>query len=268
MAFLTLPDGVPMYYEDHGEGSPVVLIHGWTMNGTFWGQNVPALSGAHRVINVDLRGHGQSGKTDSGHTIAQYAADVHHLIRHLDLGETSLVGWSMGTAVILSYAEQFGTDLVSSTTLVDQSPRFLNGPDWDFPLFGAYTPADIGELVQGLHHARPLVVKPFIADCFASTPPAEVVDAVYAETTKMSTSAAADVWFDMAYADFRPVLPHLDVPTLLAYGQQSKIFPGDLDKWLSTRLPDAHLAPFAQSGHAPFSEEPDLFNKTLLDFLG
>lgn len=268
MAFLTLPDGVPMYYEDQGEGPALVLIHGWTMNGTFWAQNVPALSSSHRVINVDLRGHGQSGKTDAGHTIAQYAADVHFLIRQLGVDSATLVGWSMGTAVVLSYVQQFGTDTIRSAVLVDQSPRFLSAPGWDFPLFGSYTPADMAELVQGLHHARPLVVKPFVADCFAEEPPAEVVDAVYAETTKTSTSAAAAVWFDMAYADFRSVLPDLDVPTLLAYGAKSKIFPGDLDQWMATQLPDATVVPFEQSGHAPFSEEPERFNEVLLDFLG
>lgn len=267
MAFLTLPDGVPMYYEDDGTGPAVILIHGWTMNGSFWAQNVPALAGSHRVVNVDLRGHGQSGKTDAGHTIAQYAADVHHLIRHLGLRDVTMVGWSMGTAVTLSFIEQFGTGLLKSTALVDQSPRFLSAPDWDFPLFGAYTPADIAALVQGLHHARPVVAKPFIADCFASEPPSEVTDAVYAETTKTSTGAAADVWFNMAYADFRSVLPSVDVPTLLAYGKRSKIFPGDLDQWMATQLPDAHVVPFEQSGHAPFSEEPDAFNEALLGFL-
>ena len=268
MAYLTLPDGLPLYYEDDGQGPAVVLIHGWTMNGTFFAGNVPALSAAHRVINVDLRGHGQSGKTDAGHTIAQYAADVHYLIRALDLGKVSLVGWSMGTAVILSFVEQFGTSMVRSTALVDQSPRFLSAPDWDFSLFGSYTPADITELVQGMQHARPVVAKPFIADCFADTPPDEVVDAVYAETTKMSTGAAVAVWFDMAYADYRSVLPAVDVPTLLAYGARSKIFPGDLDAWIAERLPDAQVVSFEQSGHAPFSEEPELFNEKLLGFLG
>lgn len=268
MAFLILPDGLPMYYEDDGDGPAVVLLHGWTMNGTFWAQNVPALAGSHRVINVDLRGHGQSGKTETGHTIAQYAADVHFLINALGLDKVTLVGWSMGTAVTLSFVEQFGTKLVRSTVLVDQSPRFLSAPDWDFPLFGSYTSADVTELVQGLQHARPVVAKPFIADCFADIPPDEVVDAVYAETTKMSTRAAADVWFNMAYSDFRPMLPAVDVPTLLAYGVRSKIFPGNLDRWMATQLPDAQVVPFEHSGHAPFSEESDRFNETVLGFLG
>lgn len=267
MPFVTLRDGVPLYYEDEGSGAAVILIHGWTMNGTFWAQNVPALSASNRVINVDLRGHGKSGKTDSGHTIQQYAADIHQLIRHVGLRDVTLVGWSMGTAVALSFVEQFGTELLRSLAFVDQSPRFLNASDWEFGLFGSYTPADLAEFVQGMHHARPVVVKPFIADCFAVEPPADVVDAVYAQTTQMSTGAAVDVWFDMAYADFRSVLPAVNVPTMLAYGKKSKIFPGDLDQWLAAQLPDPHVVAFEESGHAPFSEEPERFNEVLLDFL-
>ncbi|GAA2355276.1 alpha/beta fold hydrolase [Nonomuraea africana] len=267
MSYLELPDGVPLYYEDHGSGPAVLLIHGWTMNSTFWGQNVGALSESNRVITVDLRGHGLSGKTDDGHTLSQYARDVRILLEHLQVSDVSMVGWSMGTAVILSYVQQFGCDLLRSAVFVDQSPRFLDGEGWEFPLLGGYSTTDLAVFAQGVRYARPSVIKPFIAACFAETPPDEVIDAVYAETTKMATSAALAIWYDMAYADLRPVLPALTVPTLLVYGARSKIFPGDLDEWLAGRLPKAQVARFDNSGHAPFSEEPDKFNETLGAFL-
>ncbi|MEU0565244.1 alpha/beta hydrolase [Nonomuraea sp. NPDC005983] len=267
MPYLELPDGVPMYYEDHGSGPAVLLIHGWTMNSTFWQQNVGTLAEANRVITVDLRGHGLSGKTDDGHTLAQYARDVRTLLTHLQVTDVCLVGWSMGTAVILSYVQQFGCDLVRSAVFVDQSPRFLDADDWEFPLLGGYSTTDLAVFTQGVRYARPSVVKPFIAACFAETPPDEVIDAVYAETTKMSTSAALSIWYDMAYADLRPVLPSVSVPTLLMYGARSKIFPGKLDDWLAEQLPQAQVARFDNSGHAPFSEEPDRFNEILHVFL-
>jgi non-heme chloroperoxidase len=74
MPYLELSDGVPLYYEDHGNGRPIVLIHGWTMNSTFWQQNAPALATGNRVVTLDLRGHGASGKTDDGHTLASMRA--------------------------------------------------------------------------------------------------------------------------------------------------------------------------------------------------
>ncbi|WP_280421061.1 alpha/beta fold hydrolase [Nocardia carnea] len=267
MPYLELSDGVPLYYEDHGAGRPVLLIHGWTMNSTFWAQNVPVLAEGHRVITVDLRGHGASGKTEDGHTLAQYARDVHSLIRHLALDQVSLAGWSMGVAVILSYVRQFGCAGLRSVVFVDQSPRFLDTPDWGFPLQGGYSENDLALFVQAVRYARPSVIKPFIAACFADTPPDEVIDAVYAETMKMPTAAACAIWYDMAFADFRQTLPEVTVPALLIYGARSKIFPGPLDEWLATRLPTAEVARFEHSGHAPFSEEPDRFNEVLTGFL-
>jgi non-heme chloroperoxidase len=267
MPYLELPDGVPLYYEDQGSGRPVVLIHGWTMNSTFWQQNVPALAAGNRVITLDLRGHGASGKTDDGHTLAQYARDIRSLLDHLAIRDACLVGWSMGTAVILAYVRQFGCDRLRSVVFVDQSPRFLNADGWDFPILGGYTTSDIAVFTQDLEHARPSVIKPFIAACFAETPSDEVIDAVYAETTKTPTSVARTIWYDLAYADLRPVLADVRVPALLVYGAQSKIFPGPVDEWLASRLPDAKVVRFERSGHVPFFEEPERFNEVLGDFL-
>ncbi|WP_280251161.1 alpha/beta fold hydrolase [Nocardia abscessus] len=267
MPYFELPDGVPMYYEDHGTGRPVVLVHGWTMNSTFWAQNVPALAAGNRVINLDLRGHGASGKTDDGHNLAQYARDIRSLLDHLSLDDVCLVGWSMGTAVILAYIQQFDCERLHSVVFVDQSPRFLDAPGWDFPLQGGYSQSDLAVFVQAVKYARPSVIKPFIAACFADTPPPEVIDAVYAETAQTPTGAACAVWYDMAFADFRPVLPEVTVPALLIYGAQSKIFPGPLDEWLAAQLPNAKAVRFEHSGHAPFSEEPERFNEALAEFL-
>ena len=267
MSYLELSDGVPLYYEDHGAGRPVVLIHGWTMNTTFFAPTVPALSEDHRVVTVDMRGHGNSGKTEDGHTLGQYARDLRVLMQHLELDDVSLVGWSMGAAVIFAYIRQFGCSRIRSTVIVDQSPRFLDAPDWEFPLMGGYSQNDLALFVQAVRYARPSAIKPFIASCFAETPPDEMVDAAYAETMKMSTAAACAIWYDMAFADFRTVLPQLEVPTLLAYGAQSKVFPGPLDEWMAGQLPEPTVARFDNSGHVPFAEEAERFNKVLAGFL-
>lgn len=267
MPYLELSDGVPLYYEEQGSGRAVILVHGWTMNSTFWSDNVGTLAEHNRVITLDLRGHGRSGKTPDGHTLAQYARDVAELMHALAVTDACLAGWSMGTAVILSYVRQYGCDGLRSAVFVDQSPRFLDGPDWEFPLTGGYSRVDLAVFAQSVRHARPSVIKPFIAACFADEPSADVVDAIYAETTQTPTDAALSVWMDMANADLRPVLADVTVPTLLIYGERSKIFPGDLAGWLGQRLPKAEIERFAGSGHAPFAEEPEHFNDTVAGFL-
>lgn len=115
MAYTETPDGVPLYYEYYGDGKGILLIHAWTMNAEYWWQkNMPELSNSHRVIALDLRGHGLPGKTDEGHRLDQYARDVRHLLGALELAEVTMVGWSMGTSIILSYLTQFGADEVRS----------------------------------------------------------------------------------------------------------------------------------------------------------
>src|SRR3712207_6108057 len=101
------------------------------MNAEYWRQkNTPELTKSHRVVALDLRGHGLSGKTGEGHMLAQYARDLRYLYEALDLAGVTLVGWSMGASVILDYLTRFGADEVRSVAFVEQSPRYLSAPGW------------------------------------------------------------------------------------------------------------------------------------------
>ena len=103
MPHLELSDGVPLYFEDHGDGEPLVLVPGWTITTRFWERQVADLARDHRVVTLDLRGAGNSGKTPDGHSLAGYASDLDELLRHLDLRDVTLVAWAMGVSVSLSY---------------------------------------------------------------------------------------------------------------------------------------------------------------------
>ncbi len=108
--YLETKDGAKIYYEDHGEGQPIVLVHGWMCSSRFWQKNVPGLANEFRVVTPDLRGHGNSSKVLTGHTIKQYARDIRELIEDLALQNIVLVGWSLGGPVVLSYYEQYPKD--------------------------------------------------------------------------------------------------------------------------------------------------------------
>ena len=247
----------------------MLLIHAWTMNAEYWWQkNIPELAESHRVVALNLRGHGLSGKTDEGHRLAQYARDVHHLLSALDLAEVTLVGWSMGASVILDYLTQFGTDGIRSVAFVEQSPRYLSAPDWEYPLAGDYSPEALAAFNQDLRFDRPGAAKRFIRSMFSEAPPADAIDEMYAETTKTPTSVAVATMTDMTYADLRPALEKVTVPTLLLYGAQSKLFPEDLGSWLQGQIPDSKLVMFEESGHCPFWEEPEKFNREVAGFVG
>src|ERR1051326_4331031 len=92
---------IELYYEDHGKGSPVVLIHGWPLSGASWEKQTAALLAAgHRVITYDRRGFGRSSKVGSGYNYDTFAADLDRLLRKLDLKKIALVGFSMGSGEV------------------------------------------------------------------------------------------------------------------------------------------------------------------------
>jgi pimeloyl-ACP methyl ester carboxylesterase len=269
MAYLETPDAIPLYYEEHGEGETILLVHGWACNAEYWWQkNVPALAEEYHVVALDLRGHGLSGKNDEGHTLAQYARDVRHLVESLDLADVTFVGWSMGTHVALSYFEQFGSADVSAFVFVDMSPYWFSEEGWEYPVFGEFSPEALAGVVEMLQNDRAGFVKgQLLEGFFAERPPAETIDEMYAEMTKTPTSVGVAMAEAMATADFRGTVAEVDVPTLLAYGGQGAIFPGPLGEWMHEHIPDSELVTFEASSHCPFWEEPERFNRELARFV-
>ena len=95
-----------------------------------------------------------------------------------------MLGWSMGASIILSYLTQFGADEIRFVTFVEQSPRYLSAPDWEYPLGGGYYPENLATFNHNLRFDRPSAAKRVIGSMFAEPPPAENIDEMYAETTK------------------------------------------------------------------------------------
>src|SRR5271163_903757 len=117
---------IEIYYEDHGAGQPVVLIHGYPLSGRAWDKQVPVLLGAgHRVITYDRRGFGASSQPATGYDYDTFAADLAALLEHLDLREAVLVGHSMGTGEITRYLGAYGSARVAKGVLVSPIPPFL-----------------------------------------------------------------------------------------------------------------------------------------------
>ncbi len=110
---------IELYYEDHGAGKPVVLIHGWPLSGRSWESQVPALVEAgYRVISYDRRGFGQSSQPWSGYDYKTLTSDLDALMKHLDLKDTTLVGFSMGGGEVAHYVGRFGTERVSKVVFM------------------------------------------------------------------------------------------------------------------------------------------------------
>src|ERR1700737_817202 len=115
MAYLTVgkensSSNIDLYYEDHGTGQPVVLIHGYPLSGRAWDRQVPVLLDAgHRVIPSDRRGVGEASQPPGGYDYDTFAADLAALLEHLDLRDAVLVGHSMGTGEVTRYLGSYGS---------------------------------------------------------------------------------------------------------------------------------------------------------------
>src|ERR1035441_5207990 len=117
---------IDLYYEDHGSGKPVVLIHGYPLSGASWEKQVAALLAAgHRVITYDRRGFGKSSQPPTGYNCDTFAEDLHELVTQLKLSDFALVGFSMGGGEVARYFVKYGSKGVSKAVIISGVPPFL-----------------------------------------------------------------------------------------------------------------------------------------------
>ena len=257
MPFLVTADEIPLYYEDEGprSSSAIFLIPAEPFNSKFWQKNIPDLSQAVRVVSMDVRGRGESGKTDDGHTLAQYARDFRDMLEELGLKKIVAVGWSMGAAIIWSYIQQYGEEFLAGFVDVDQRPyRFVSYDDFQYRLVGIRS--------SRLANHRKGVLDYFGPEAKIDN---DLVDWMAYECMKTPTNAHKAAAYESYFADFRPVLSTMRVPSrifLPRYGVVDEA----MAKVLKDGLRDSKIIRFEHSGHMAPWTEADKFNKELLSF--
>jgi non-heme chloroperoxidase len=263
MPMLDLPGGASLAYDDQGAGRPLVLIHGVSMSRRFFERNVGPLSQRFRVVNVDLRGHGDSPPSEGGHGVAQYARDVHELIGALGLDGAVLVGWSMGSMVAWDLIRQFGTDGLGGHVVVSQGPSDLKRDDWEL---GSFSLNDLFGLLAGAQADYRALMDEFVPDMFMDELPAEELEMLIGETQRIGANAGTCILLDQSLQDYRDVVGSHALPTLLTWGRDEKLIGVASGEWLAAHQP-AELVIFERSGHCPMWEEPDRFNQVVGDFV-
>lgn len=260
MPYVALPDGVPLYVEEHGEGPVVVLVPGWTITTAFWRRQVAGLAQDHRVVTLDLRGAGRSGKTPDGHTLQGYADDLGHVLDALDLRDVTLVGFAMAASVCALHLVADGAR-VSRLVWVDHSPCFFTGPDWSLGLFGDFGPRQLDATLHGLRHDRIAVTEGMLDLMFS---PRE--DWMLPELLQTPTEVAVTMLHAVATADLRPLLPRIRQPVLSVNGERSAV-PAAVGAWLAAAVPDGRSVVLPGAGHAPFWDDPDGFDAAVRGFV-
>jgi non-heme chloroperoxidase len=263
--------GIEIYYEDHGAGQPVVLIHGYPLSGRGWDKQVPALLEAgYRVITYDRRGFGQSSRPAAGYDYDIFAADLSTLLEHLNLHDAILAGHSMGTGEVTRYLGRYGSARVAKGVLVAPIPPYLlqtaDNPDGVpqalFDGFAAAARADTPAWMKGF------LENFYNIDTLRGT---LVSDQAFQASWNLAVTAsatAAVACIGTWATDFRDDLPRIDVPILVIHGDADQVLP--LDKTAS-RLPelikDVHLVVVEGGPHAIPWTHADQVNTALLDFI-
>lgn len=267
--YLEAEDGAKIYYEDHGEGHPLLLVHGWMCSSKFWQKNVPDLAKAFRVVAVDLRGHGNSSKTLTGHTVRQYARDVREVIEHLGLHDIVLVGWSLGGPVALSYYEQYGRDArLKALGLLDSAPFPFSSAGWNSHALKNYNFDGMNATFAALTANPRKFAIAFTTKMFKQKPSDADMDWVVAELMKTPTWIAEAVYSTFLMSDYAKSLPTIKVPVIV-FAANSGVFHNGIamGKAIAAQVPQGTFIPFEDAGHILFYEQPQKFNAAITDFV-
>jgi non-heme chloroperoxidase len=269
MPTITTNDGVQLYYEDVGDGRPLILIPGWSCTHHFFQKNIATLAQSCRVIAPDMRAHGDSAKVAWGHRIARYAKDVKDLIEALRLEHVTVLGWSMGAAICWSYLDLFGNDHLAGHVSVDQSPRQYYNETWRWGQPGCYDAEALAIFTVRLEYDAGGVARGLVPLCFGEMyqpTPAEL-EALARELDKCPPTVKAGIMADHTHLDWRDLFPLIRLPVLVCVGRQSKIFPWQGSAYVGEHIAGAQTVFFEHSGHMPFYEEPEQFNQVVRDFV-
>ena len=263
--------GIELYYEDHGTGPAVVLIHGYPLSGRAWDKQLPVLLDAgHRVITYDRRGFGKSSQPVVGYDYDTFAADLSALLEHLDLREVVLVGHSMGTGEVTRYLGRYGSARVAKAVLISPIPPYLLQAD-DNPegvpqsLFDGFAEAARAD--------TPAWMKGFLDNFYnVSTLRGTLLsDQAYQASWNLAVTAsatAAVACIQTWATDFRDDLPKIDVPVLVIQGDADQVLPLDkTGKRLPGLIKDGRLVIVEGGPHAIAWTHASQVNSALLDFL-
>ena len=257
-------NGADLFYRDAGEGVPLVFLHGVMASHRFFESQLTGLSAAYRTVAFDFRGHGRSEKTDLGHTVAQYARDLHAFLDHLDLEDVVLVGWSMGALVSWDYVDQFGTNSIRALVDVDMEASRFQWDDYDYGI------TDIDGLKATLslvQQDRSSLIDRATEQGFAKPPADETRTLQFDELSRTPAPIKSAILFDALTRDYRDVLPGIDVPVLVCAGADEKRGTVASVRNVANMVPDSRFVRFEDSGHCPTVEEPGRFNRELSEFI-
>lgn len=262
---------IDLYYEDHGSGQPVVLIHGYPLSGASWErQSTALLAAGHRVVAYDRRGFGKSSQPTTGYNYDTFAEDLRKVVTQLQLQDVALVGFSMGGGEVARYLGKYGSKGVSKAVFISAVPPFLlKTPD---------NPEGVdGSVFEGIQKAIVTDRYAFFSEFFknfyntdlllgkrVSEQVVQVSWNIAAGASATACLACVPTW----YEDFRKDLTHIDVPTLVIQGDADRIVPVSASGLRTAKLIEgARLVVVKDGPHCITWTHADEVNRELVTFL-
>jgi non-heme chloroperoxidase len=262
---------IQIYYEDHGSGQPVVLIHGYPLDESSWEkQTVVLLEAGKRVITYDRRCFGKSDRPTSGHDYDTYAADLSALVSALDLQDAVLIGFSMGTGEVARYISRYGSHRVAKAVFLASLQPFMLKTD-ETP---DGVPQEVfDDLLKAAKADRYAFFTTFFQNFYNTDE--NLGTRISEEALKASwdlatnASAYASIWAQPTwYTDFRADVEKIDVPALIMHGTGDRIVPIEpTGRAFAKMLPSATYIEIEGAPHGMLWTHAEEINKALLDFL-
>jgi non-heme chloroperoxidase len=263
---------IELYYEDHGSGPPVVLIHGWPLDSRSWElQGHALLAAGHRVITYDRRGFGQSSRPIVGYDFDTLAADLDALLIELDLHEVTLVGFSLGTGEVARYVGTHGTGRLAGCVFIESlAPSFVKSDENP----NGVDQATIDTIRQAIVDDRPAWLTGLLGDFLNLDD--YLGNRVSEETVRnnWNAGAGASPWATWACVltwldDFHEDIKRIDIPALVLHGTADRILSLEgQGRRMHAALPAAHYVEIEGGPHVMCVSHAKEVNRELLAFLG
>ena len=262
---------IELYYEDHGTGPAVVLLHGWPVDSRSWEPQLhPLLAAGYRVITYDRRGFGRSSRPTTGYDFNTLADDLDAVLTLLDLHDTTLVGFSLGTGEMARYIGTRGTERLSSCVFIESlAPSFVKSDQNP----RGVDEAAVAAVQQAILDDRPAWLTGLLADFLnldeyrGARVSDEVVRNLWnagAEASPYATWACVADWLD----DYSEDIKRIDIPTLILHGTADRILSIEgQGRRLHDALLDSQLVEIDGGPHVMCVTHTDEVNQALFAFL-
>ncbi|HRE17633.1 MAG TPA: alpha/beta hydrolase, partial [Rhodocyclaceae bacterium] len=244
MTHFIADDGEHIRVEISGDGPALILLHGWTTGHRDWSMFMPGLNPSFRVYRWDARCRGDAQpRTTTAPTVERMARDLHNLLDHFQLEQAIVVGHSMGALILWQYLQDFGTARVARLCFIDQSPKLVTDENWRLGIYGNFDHAHSRQFIERLRQDFPDTVLKLVAHGlnrraradFEAGTPAWV--AYRSQLEQFNPAPLIACWESLVAADYRAVLPQIDVPTLLIYGGESNFYVPETATYVAQAIP-------------------------------